>query len=193
MSWSYVLGPIALVTFIWMLTRPVRRDVRRSDFDHWFREVLINSKTGAWLEITDVDRNVSFTVRKLDRRGRQISIKIAAAAGRDSQEAVRSMRHAWEGAELTPCSDASEDAAVILRALLESSDAVGDVAAAAVRFFDAAGSAPGCLFRLRAKGRTDPEAIRPLVDSMQHPTRGKKPRVWGKALGKALDRHRDRK
>ena len=191
MNWWYILSPVGVIGLIWLLTRPVRREVQQSDFDHWFREVLINSKMGAWVEIVDVERHASLRVKKLDRIGREILMELAVPVGADVEELARSMREGWEDADLAP-SEISEGTDMGLRVLLVSPEAVNSVAAAAGRFFEAAGSVPGCRFRLRAKGRTDPEAIRPLVKSMQHQASEKRSKAWGKALEKSLDEHRDR-
>ena len=181
-----------MIVFLWMMTRPVRREVQRGDFLHWFHEVLINSKKGAWVEITDGERNAALTARKLDGRGQQLSLILRTPQGVDAREAASSMSEGWDAADVACSEESQEDAGLLLRVDLGSTGEVENVAAGAVRFFDAVGSVPGCRFRLRAKGRTDPEALRPLVSTMQRQPKGTRSRAWGKALEKSLDRHRER-
>ncbi len=167
MNWWHLVIPAAVIAFIWMMTRPVRREVQRGDFHHWFHEVLINSKKGAWVEITDGDRNAALTARKVDGTGQQVSLELRTPEGIDAEDVAGSMSEGWEEAGVTCSEETHEDAGLVLRVDLGSDREVESVASAAVRFFDTVGSVPGCRFRLRAKGRTDPEAIRPMASTMQ--------------------------
>lgn len=192
MNWWHIVIPAALIAFIWMMTRPVRREVQRGDFGHWYHEVLINSKKGAWVEIADVDRKAALIARKLDGTGQQLSLELRTPEGIDAEEVASSMREGWDGSGVTCSAGTHEGTGLLIRVDLGSADAVEGVAAGVVRFFDTVGSVPGCRFRLRAKGRTDPEALRPLVDTMQRQSKGARSKAWGKALEKSLDRRRDR-
>ena len=192
MMWWFVAAIVIAVC--WKLRRPiVRRDVQRSDFSHFFEALLVGSRTGAWIEIIEAETGNRLYARKEDALGHRVTIEVDQVTSEGADELIRALGElfAEQKVETTRRSETNGHLSFVIG--LGEAKPVQQVTAIAISVFDLLGSPAGRRFRLRGKGKPDPEHWRPILRSFQRDRHGSRLRRIGEAGIKLLDRRKKEK
>lgn len=191
MLWWWLLLGCAMVAICWRLGRPVdRRNIQRGDFGAYFEALLVNSRKGAWIRISDeTTLNVLFASKE-DTFGNCVLFDVSLADGKGAPEAMAELGEMLAAQQVDIVGQSVTDNEIALVLQLTEGKAVKQATNLAIAIFDVLGASPGRGFRLQGKGNPDPEHWRPILRSLRREPKGSTSRRIGEEGLRLLDRRR---
>ena len=191
--WIYLAIGAGVVVGVWILSRrPVKREVTTGDFRHFFQEMLIGSRRGAWIEIRDPRTESTLAARKLDDFGQRMYLELHLPVDVDTERMMQTVQDLAAGSLISSVAGVDERNCLALEIDLVGEKSVDITTSIALSFFEVAGVVPGSRFELQGQGHPDIEAFRPLFQALRRNPKGTRSKRWGVAFENHLDRRRRR-
>lgn len=198
-----VLIAIDVVTWIWVISLAVAvvialrildrapityRNVSVNELAPYMTTFVVNSRTGAWVQIADPSLGAWILIRKMCSDGSKLRFTIHSACA--MPEDAKRMLESSAGLSISGVvnSLSPEDADVFVEAV--QSKLASTVSAAVRDLLVRLGSPPGVRVTIRGRGRSDPEGWRPMFEALARRSGGISGRIGQAGLGFLARRRR---